>query len=58
MLLYPGVKNNHKFKDFENSNDPYFHECKLGFVSVLSEDSKLDPDMEKNYEGSRIDSVK
>lgn len=42
MLLYPGDNKNHEFKQFQNSNDPIHHECKLGFVSVLSEDAKLD----------------
>ncbi|WP_405206399.1 5-methylcytosine restriction system specificity protein McrC [Aquimarina sp. LLG6339-5] len=42
MLLYPGNRTSESFKHFENEKDDPMHQCKLGFVSVLDSNNKLD----------------
>ncbi|AXT49491.1 restriction endonuclease [Aquimarina sp. BL5] len=42
MLLYPGNRKSEDFKQFENEKDNPKHQCKLGFVSVLDSNNKLD----------------
>ncbi|WP_152287557.1 McrC family protein [Flavicella marina] len=47
ILLYPGhIDKSQSYKQFNNDNDPLDHTCKLGFVSVLSEN--LEHNLNKN----------
>lgn len=49
VLLYPGNKKQNDFKPFLNKYDLIDYSCKLGFVSVLKQDSnELDPDIGEN----------
>ncbi|MGY3792979.1 McrC family protein [Aquimarina sp. 433] len=48
MLLYPGNRNSDEFRQFENMLDEPKHQCKLGFISVLDNDDKLDSKVGKN----------
>ncbi|HIE45498.1 MAG TPA: restriction endonuclease [Flavobacteriaceae bacterium] len=56
MLLYPKDYYFNEYSDFETDeiielNDEYTktkHQCKLGFVSVLNDENKLDVDIAKN----------
>lgn len=42
MLLYPGNRDSNNFRYFENELDNPKHQCKIGFVSVLDDNNKLD----------------
>ena len=54
MLLYPGDVSDNKFKTYltddytineENNHSQVEHQCKLGFVSVLNEENRLNEDV-------------
>ncbi len=48
MILYPGDCQKAIFQKFENTNDNLSHENKMGFVSVLDSENKLNTSIGKN----------
>jgi 5-methylcytosine-specific restriction enzyme subunit McrC len=50
ILLYPGKNKDTQFEDFKNSEyDSSIHQCKIGFISVLDSDNRLDKEIGEKF---------